>query len=1123
MLLLALSMPSLAADFLQVDAGAPGMAVQVHLLREDGGFDGSELVTTDCADILVGPVRALDRNADPSDPIPGAVLSTVFAIADDAATGVDCTVFVDGVAVGPYNDGIDNAFRIVPAAPSPVDGGAGDADGTVDGVITIAAADRTDGGTLVLSSLDLPADTTLWFETSDPIDATEGNEAFLPVVLLVQGDATVAGTIAIEGEDGDDAPSGLAADGGDGGPGGGGGGVGSNCMGPAYAAGAGFSGGGGTAAGTCIDFGYGGVGAAEGPDLEHGGEGIFTDVENGALGYAGGTGGGTGVPWGTGGFGGYCCGTAGEGGYGGGGGNGHSEASGWGAGGGGFGTAGENGIGVVGGGASSYLVGGAGLASLHDTLVPLAGGSGGAGGDSGSGVADGGGGGGGGGALLLAARSLSFEGSGGITAWGGDGGDTVGTNPGSSLGGAGGSGGGVHLAAWSVRGLSADAVELHGGYGGHEYYGYTSGDGGEGRLRVDGAAPPTLPAGPTGAAAPTWQGAAISDLDDTDLAVSSSGSVTLHVYGSDGTEVAEIPLAEDGALTLYPYLGGVADSYLLVLVDDATGTMSPAGTALLRYRPDADGDGALAERYDGDDCDDGDASINPDADELCDGIDNDCDGEVDEADAADAGTWYTDGDGDGWGDLSTEVVTCDPDPEAVSVPGDCDDTEAEVNPDAAEVCDGIDNDCDGTVDNDDALDAATWYADLDGDGWGDGADSTTACEDPGDGWVAEPGDCDDLEADAFPGNTEVCDGIDNDCDGTVDNDDAVDASTWYSDEDGDGWGVDDGTTTSCVDPGDGWAAAGGDCDDGDTAYHPGAEESDCSDPNDYNCDGSVAYEDVDGDGFAACEECDDRNAAVNPDAVEVCNGIDDDCDRLVDEEVTTTFYADGDEDGWGSSDITAEACEDPGTGWVAEAGDCDDTDAAFHPGAEEKDCSDPNDYNCDGSVAYEDADEDGWAACEECNDADAAIHPEAEELCNGVDDDCDTEIDEGVTSTWYQDGDGDGFGDLASPAEDCTQPEGTVEDATDCDDESATVYPGAEEIPDDGIDQDCDGEDLTTPTGDGGTPTDGGTTDGGSDELDGGGKVVGGCDGCAAAPGRSTGGVGVALLLGLLGLLRRRR
>ena len=134
-----------ATDFLQVDAAAAGMAVQVNILRDGGGFTGSELVTTSCADVLVGPAFALDRAADPSLPLSGAALSTVFYV-DPAASDDDCTVYVDGVALSAFNSGIDNLFHIVEPQAAPVDGGTSDGDGTVDGVITLSSSLRSDGG-----------------------------------------------------------------------------------------------------------------------------------------------------------------------------------------------------------------------------------------------------------------------------------------------------------------------------------------------------------------------------------------------------------------------------------------------------------------------------------------------------------------------------------------------------------------------------------------------------------------------------------------------------------------------------------------------------------------------------------------------------------------------------------------------------------------------------------------------------------------------------------------------------------------------------------------------------------------------------------------------------------------
>ncbi|MCK6522492.1 hypothetical protein L6R49_13755 [Myxococcota bacterium] len=213
--------------------------------------------------------------------------------------------------------------------------------------------------------------------------------------------------------------------------------------------------------------------------------------------------------------------------------------------------------------------------------------------------------------------------------------------------------------------------------------------------------------------------------------------------------------------------------------------------------------------------------------------------------------------------------------------------------------------------------------------------------------------------------------------------------------------------------------------------------------------------DADGDGVPAAEDCDDNNAAVSPDAEELCDGVDNDCDGSVDEEVGTAWYADADADGYGDPGAETIACEAP-EGAVAVGGDCDDADPAYNPGAPETDCADPNDYNCDGSVGYNDADGDGFAACEECDDGDAAVNPSAAEVCDERDNNCDGSTDEGVTTTFYQDRDADGYGDDDFAAAACEAPEGYALVGGDCDDDDLGVNPGAQEVCS-GLDEDCDG------------------------------------------------------------------
>ena len=148
---------------------------------------------------------------------------------------------------------------------------------------------------------------------------------------------------------------------------------------------------------------------------------------------------------------------------------------------------------------------------------------------------------------------------------------------------------------------------------------------------------------------------------------------------------------------------------------------------------DADGDGY----FDTEDCNDSDASIYPGATEACDGVDNDCDDEVDE----DVGsTYYSDSDNDGFGDATVTDELCEALEGWVPNPDDCDDTDSSVYPGATEICDGMDNDCDSDIDEE--LDSAVWYADNDADGLGDPADTSIACDRP-DGYVNNDWDCDD--------------------------------------------------------------------------------------------------------------------------------------------------------------------------------------------------------------------------------------------------------------------------------------------------------------------------------------------------------------------------------------------
>jgi hypothetical protein len=227
------------------------------------------------------------------------------------------------------------------------------------------------------------------------------------------------------------------------------------------------------------------------------------------------------------------------------------------------------------------------------------------------------------------------------------------------------------------------------------------------------------------------------------------------------------------------------------------------------YVQDMDQDGFKNTLYEGTDCDDGNKDIHPGATELCDLVDNDCDERVDE-EAVDAQKWYADGDDDGYGNPALALTECTAPTGFVDNDEDCNDADPEQNPESI------------------------WYADADEDGYGSTDYSITQCELPP-GYSSKDGDCDDGNTAVYPTAEEICDGLDNNCDGIVDTD-AIDKQTWYPDNDMDGYGSENQGQTACEGP-DGWILTGGDCNDSFDDQHPGAEEI-CRDRRDNDCDGT---------------------------------------------------------------------------------------------------------------------------------------------------------------------------------------------------------------------------------------------------------------------------------------------
>jgi hypothetical protein len=170
--------------------------------------------------------------------------------------------------------------------------------------------------------------------------------------------------------------------------------------------------------------------------------------------------------------------------------------------------------------------------------------------------------------------------------------------------------------------------------------------------------------------------------------------------------------------------------------------------------------------------------------------------------------------------------------------------------------------------------------------------------------------------------------------------------------------------------------------------------------------------DLDNDGFTADVDCDDNNAEINPAAVEICDGIDNNCDGSIDENLAMTYYADIDGDGYAGFNNTLDTCAMP-AGYSEEPTDCNDDNATINPGASE--------------------------------------------ICNQLDDNCNDAIDEGQSSIFFADLDNDGYGDAGNIIDACELTAGLSAEAGDCDDSNANVNPMAEEICDNGIDDNCDG------------------------------------------------------------------
>ncbi len=611
----------------------------------------------------------------------------------------------------------------------------------------------------------------------------------------------------------------------------------------------------------------------------------------------------------------------------------------------------------------------------------------------------------------------------------------------------------------------------------------------------------------------------------------------------DDSKITVNPAAKETCVTLYD--------------DNCDGNVNDINaTSCIDYYMDADGDnfGKLADKQctctaagnykvllaAATDCDDTKIGVFPGQKETCTTLyDDNCDGNTNDINATNCIDYYMDFDNDTFGKLADKQCTC-------AVAGsykvllakatDCDDAKALVFPGQKESCVTVyDDNCDGNTNDIDATGCTDFYMDFDGDTFGKSNDKQCSCTAISNYKVllAKATDCDDSKALVFPGQKEDCGtNYDDNCDGSTNDVGATACVDHYMDADGDTFGKLTDKQCTCAISGNYKVllAKATDCDDTKIAVFPGQKET-CATLYDDNCDGGTNdidatncidyYMDFDGDTFgkladkqctcavsgkytvllAKATDCDDTNAAIKPGVAELCStvGVDDNCTGSANDVGATgciDYYMDFDGDTFGK--LSDKQCTCTATGkytvLLANATDCDDTNAAIKPGVAELCSTVGVDDNCSGGSNevgatgcidyYMDFDGDTFgklsdkqctctasgnykvllAKATDCDDTNAAIKPGVAELCStvGIDDNCSGSANEvGATgcTDFYMDFDGDTFGKLSDKQCTCTLSGNykvLLANATDCDDTNAAIKPGATELCNN-VDDNCNG------------------------------------------------------------------